>query len=468
MNRFLRSLILLLALPFSAACQQPAPGVLLPFCDDGACGFMDTNGETVIAPDYDFAYEFHHGLAAVEKDRLWGFVDKTGELVIPHLYEVRFDFEDIGIARVKKNGLWGVIDKNGKTIAPFEHSFIQAFEDGYAIFNSADGYEGVIRASGEILIEPIFEELKASTFDAPIGYKQGENWGYLDPQTGKPLTPPKFKRVYPFKNGLSQVRFLDPDAHKDNPARELMLGKIGYVDVAGQLIIPAIYDTASVFSEIENLIKVEKDKQYFVFDLAGQKVCDVPDDLYVGSFKNGRALVRKNPVERPIRFGQMDRNCELTLPIKYSRVSEFDGEHTVVETFDGESIFLDIHGKAVATFDYDYVTTFGSDEYASFKKRGRMGIMDRNFKIVAKPKFEFIYSFKGNSTIAFDKDSNIHLVHKDGRTVGPIKKYHLFNPQYDYLTMLYCGQKKAVDKATLRPIGFKWKDYDKCFRSEKD
>jgi hypothetical protein len=77
-------------------------------------GYIDTTGKLVIKLKYDFALEFHNGLAAVEKNEKWGYLNRKGELIIPIIYEdYAPEFED-NVARVKRKGKEFYIDTKGK------------------------------------------------------------------------------------------------------------------------------------------------------------------------------------------------------------------------------------------------------------------------------------------------------------------------------------------------------------------
>ena len=58
----------------------------IAFCRDGLWGFVDEDGEEVIAPAYDQARSFSGGVAAVCKDGLWGFIDEEGQLVVDYQF----------------------------------------------------------------------------------------------------------------------------------------------------------------------------------------------------------------------------------------------------------------------------------------------------------------------------------------------------------------------------------------------
>lgn len=79
----------------------------------GQWGFVDVNGEVIIAPQYKNAGAFNGGLAPVETDGGWGYIDLDNNLVIAA------DFTDArsfykGIAPVKKGNRWSMIQLNVK------------------------------------------------------------------------------------------------------------------------------------------------------------------------------------------------------------------------------------------------------------------------------------------------------------------------------------------------------------------
>ena len=81
----------------------------------GRWGFIDTNGNYVVEPQYDEAWPFSEGLAAVYVGEKYGYYDRVGK----PLTEPRFTYADEffeGLALVEVNGRWGFIDTLGKTI----------------------------------------------------------------------------------------------------------------------------------------------------------------------------------------------------------------------------------------------------------------------------------------------------------------------------------------------------------------
>jgi len=58
----------------------------------GNWGFIDTNGNWAIQPEFDKARDFSNGFAAVNKNGQWGFIDQNGNLVIPPQFDSAKDF----------------------------------------------------------------------------------------------------------------------------------------------------------------------------------------------------------------------------------------------------------------------------------------------------------------------------------------------------------------------------------------
>lgn len=85
---------------------------------DGKLGFIDQNGNLVVAPQYDSIEKFGaHGVswALVEKDGKLGFIDKQGKEVVKPQYEMIDHFGTYGPpwALVRKDGRLGFIDQKG-------------------------------------------------------------------------------------------------------------------------------------------------------------------------------------------------------------------------------------------------------------------------------------------------------------------------------------------------------------------
>ncbi len=59
---------------------------IVAVCIGGKWGFIDTDGNEVLAPTYAEARSFSNGLAAVSDGKKWGFIDRKGTLVIDYTF----------------------------------------------------------------------------------------------------------------------------------------------------------------------------------------------------------------------------------------------------------------------------------------------------------------------------------------------------------------------------------------------
>ncbi len=82
-------------------------------------GFVDENGNSIIPPQFAFAYPFDeiHGLAAIMyTNGKWGYIDLHGQFVVEPSYDVVSDVFVDGKTLVIKDGWLIVIDKKGQII----------------------------------------------------------------------------------------------------------------------------------------------------------------------------------------------------------------------------------------------------------------------------------------------------------------------------------------------------------------
>jgi hypothetical protein len=99
----------------------------------------------------------------------WGYIDRSGKLIIPVQFEDAFSFSE-GLAAVENKGNWGFIDKTGKTVLELQYDKACRFSEGLASvripsngpladsYAGATGKWGFIDKNGNMLIKPQFED----------------------------------------------------------------------------------------------------------------------------------------------------------------------------------------------------------------------------------------------------------------------------------------------------------------------
>jgi hypothetical protein len=101
---------------------------LVSFRKNSKYGFVNTKGQEVIRPQYDWVDDFSEGLCVVRNDfekpgsGKYGYIDTTGKIIIDLQFQYANKFEN-GQAKIEINNLWGAIDKAGKIIEEATHKF---------------------------------------------------------------------------------------------------------------------------------------------------------------------------------------------------------------------------------------------------------------------------------------------------------------------------------------------------------
>ena len=122
----------------------------------------EMTGHFVINPQFDGAYSFSDGLAAVrigdDKTGKWGFIDNQGHFVINPQFDGVASFSD-GLAEVRigdfGTGKSGFIDKQGKFVINPQFDGAYSFSDGLAAVRIGDdktGKWGFIDNQGKFVI----------------------------------------------------------------------------------------------------------------------------------------------------------------------------------------------------------------------------------------------------------------------------------------------------------------------------
>ena len=158
-------------------------------------GFISEGAEVVISPAFDSADWFFDGRAAVRLDGKWGFIDQGGTLVIDPQFvsQTRFS-EGVAVCLVDaQERRWVGINACGDRLFEVQHYLVGYFNEGLAWVRTRD-----------------------------------ERSAYID-RHGELVTDFRFGPVGDFRNGLAPVS---------------VKSRWGFIDLSGQLVIDAKYDSA--------------------------------------------------------------------------------------------------------------------------------------------------------------------------------------------------------------------------------
>ncbi len=271
-------------------------GLIPATASDGSWQFIDRTGKTIIEPQFDSAFPFREGLAAVSIGSRYGYIDKTGKYRInPQFDDAGFFFD--GMARVQVAGKGYHIDKTGKKAAyAQEYDDVGRFSEGLAaVLKDKWGY---IDKAGKLVINPQFDQ--AGEFHEGMALVEfGGKSAYID-KTGKIAFT---EGADLFFEGLVSSHTSSTEGF---PTDSVLLWqrfsegllpvyvgeKMGYVDKSGQIVIKATFDMVKGFSGGLAPVRLHSASQlqWGYIDKAGRIVINLQfDDAY--PFANGLAFV---------------------------------------------------------------------------------------------------------------------------------------------------------------------------------
>lgn len=172
--------------------------------DNGKWGFINEQGEWVIKPQFEFADNFHEGLASVgvngSNGYKQGYIDSKGNWVIlPIFGEARGFSNGLAIANIAVNDQWGFIDKEGNWVINPQFDGVLDFDDsGRAQFQvgrypSTTTKIGFIDKSGQVVVEPKFD-WESSPSEGLTAVKLNGEFGFIDNKGEWVITPNTLKK----------------------------------------------------------------------------------------------------------------------------------------------------------------------------------------------------------------------------------------------------------------------------------
>jgi hypothetical protein len=280
---------------------------------NGKYGYANASGKIIIPPAYDYAVAFNEGKAIVSNgletnpkvsvidntgkvlvenlgkgsgmyrffnglarcrslDGKYGYLDVTGNRVIEPELDFADDFSN-GRAIVSRNDRYGLIDKTGKFIVPNEYEFFYDLDGGYYQTKDASGKAGVVDSMGNVILEPVYDEVFHLQKPYFTVEKDGLNGCYT--LKGKEIYPPLSSRGVYFYNGKCTVV-------KEN--------KYGVIDSTGKAIIPTKYDSIGMF--FKGIASVLIGNKFGAVDSTGKEII-APQYEELRPFLNGFAVYKE-------------------------------------------------------------------------------------------------------------------------------------------------------------------------------
>lgn len=124
-------------------------------------GYLNTQGKTVLAPQFAQALNFSSGTAWIQHpdNGDWLLIDRTGKTLrrAPYSYQYIENSDKNGLAVAKRNNLYGLINKHLESVLAAEYDWLY-WEDKEQFYLLQKGSKfGVANAQGKVVIAPEFD-----------------------------------------------------------------------------------------------------------------------------------------------------------------------------------------------------------------------------------------------------------------------------------------------------------------------
>lgn len=246
------------------------PKLHADFGENGKAGFVNAEGDFVISPIWEYAYDFHNGLGEVIDHRKnCRFVDIEGKLYDSHHLSRK------EVVKIRNgNGKIREYEKNHYDLYPYE---------------DMDGKEGYVNSRGQIVI-PCKYHTVDNQFSEGLAwvYDKENNMGaYINTKGEVAFTHNYYTdrgKQSVFSNGLALVEA--PRSEWDNYG-----GHFGYINACGEVVIPFEFSYACRFSEERAFIR-NLDGYWGIIDTKGNCIVPCIYTAVDGVFENGTAWVR--------------------------------------------------------------------------------------------------------------------------------------------------------------------------------
>ena len=247
-------------------------------------GFVNIKtGRIVIPAQYDRAWNFSEGLAAVIKNGEISFINEQGERAFDTTFPIRFDDDYSHHAYQFHHGLcvmvtwdkkWGLINTRGEWVVEPIYMEIQRPYFGYRIVSDGDHY-GLLTVSGQTALPTEYDIIRLASHDR--GFFIAKD-GYAK------IVDQELKTIVPFAHdGLYQLTYIHEyrsiEEYDENGNlkpftpqywRYDIGANSGVMDRNGHVIIPAKYFMVRMVDENLFEVEVSADGDRILFDRKGQ------------------------------------------------------------------------------------------------------------------------------------------------------------------------------------------------------
>lgn len=378
------------------------------------------------------------GFQGFNKERLsqvWinkkrGIINTNGKVIIPVRYDRIPDalgadgtYFTNGLMAVEIDGDKQLLDREGKVFKSlgkgFDHIHLSDFDETYyckdtlgrffsfdtqfncinkPLIYTKNKKSGIVASCTQKEIVPCQFDYVTDLGSSRYELIKGEEISMIDKNGNTVVASGKFKYYGSFRRGLASV--------SDKS------GKMGYIDSLGKLIIPCIFDKASMFSQKHGIAVASKNGKFGLINMLGNNVTDFEYDAIAESDLR-QDLIR---VGKDEKWGYIDPSGKLIVPLKYTRVDEFEKGFAIIG-IENKHGMIDKSGKEIVPLQYDWARKCQSSKgRALMAKNNKVALVDNKGAFIVPLLFSDIDEFLGRGLYSED-----YYIYKQNNKNGLLK-----------------------------------------------
>lgn len=183
----------------------------------------DKHGNTIGTQCDSILSGFFNGLCGVKIKGKWGYMNTSGDMIIKPQYDYARAFTENGVARVKKGKEYFFIDKAGNQILKYDNIFTGFTKNRAAVL--IDGEKHLINRQGDVICKINADKIYSFRDDNYAVIVKNDKASLID-TLGNIALATEYEYIGDFTSGIAVVE-------KD--------GKCGFIGLSGKEIIPVKY-----------------------------------------------------------------------------------------------------------------------------------------------------------------------------------------------------------------------------------
>lgn len=329
-------------------------------------GMIDLSGKELLSCEYDeiTALEGIKNALKINKDGKYGIVDNEGKIMLKPEYE---DIKALGkdnkagfIVKVI-DGKYGIVDFSGNFILEAKYDEITNVYGSDLYVVKQAGKQILVKKDGTEVLSNGIDEIAAILKNPENGviYKKGTQYGVMK-QTGEVIIEASYEELKEAKSGMLMAK-------KD--------GKYGVIDLEKNIKVEFKYTSISYNEKADLYIAENEDFNNEIIDSNYEiKQTGILMDL---DDERGYLELRQNEETKYYNFKFEEKN-----------VTEiFTSDTLFLSKKDGKYGFVDKNGKVVVDYIYDDATKQNSYGYAGVKKDGKWGAINNKGNLIQEPTY---------------------------------------------------------------------------------